>query len=317
MKIAVIGNYPPRKCGIATFTENFIQSILSVQDSFPEKDIQVEVFAMNDNEESYDYPSIVKMGIRQHETQDYDTAIEYINNSGFDYCHIQHEYGIFGGVSGIYVMQFLSRIQIPIAVTLHTVLKEPNFYQRQILYAMGKVANRIFVMSKLATRFLKTIYKIDEDKISIIEHGTPIFPESDKSIAQKKIGWDDRMNILTFGLLGRSKGVEVAIRALPNVIKKNPKVKYIILGKTHPHVVTHEGESYRRSLELLARDLKVEKHVEFLDQYASEEDLSNYLALDNTSSFGNSRSCVLACLKYSICTSTSTCSSSTLKLSGN
>jgi len=278
MKIAVIGNYPPRKCGIATFTENFIQSIFSVQDSFPEKNIQVEVFAMNDNDEGYPYPNIVKMGIRQHETQDYDTAIDYINNSGFDYCHIQHEYGIFGGVSGIYVMQFLSRIQIPIAVTLHTVLKEPNFYQRQILYAMGKVANRIFVMSKLATRFLKTIYKINEDKISIIEHGTPIFPESDKSIAQKKIGWDDRMNILTFGLLGRSKGVEVAIRALPNVIKKNPKVKYIILGKTHPHVVAHEGESYRNSLKLLARDLKVEKHVEFLDQYASEEDLSNYLA---------------------------------------
>jgi len=278
MKIAVIGNYPPRKCGIATFTENFIQSLLSVQKSNPEYHIEIEVFAMNDKDEGYPYPEIVKMGIKQHEMEDYDKAIYYINHSGFDYCHIQHEYGIFGGVSGIYVMQFLARIKVPIAVTLHTVLKEPNFYQRQILFAMGQVANKIFVMSQLATKFLKTIYKIEKQKICVIEHGTPIFNAANKSVEQEKLGWQGRVNILTFGLLGRSKGLEVALRSLPNIIKKNPNVKYTILGKTHPHVVAHEGESYRKSLELLCHDLKINNHVEFLDQYASEEDLSTYLS---------------------------------------
>jgi len=278
MKIAVIGNYPPRKCGIATFTENFIQSLFSVQKSHPQIDLQIEVFAMNDQDEGYPYPDIVKMGIRQHEMSDYEAAIDYINNHGFDYCHIQHEYGIFGGVSGIYVMQFLAKIHIPIAVTLHTVLKEPDFYQRQILYAMGIVANKIFVMSQLATHFLKDIYKISEDKIKVIEHGTPVFKEGKKEDAKRKLDWENRMSILTFGLLGRSKGIETAIRALPEVVKQNPNVVYTILGKTHPHVVEHEGESYRKSLQTLAKDLQIADHVEFLDQYATEEDLSSHLS---------------------------------------
>ncbi len=278
MKIAVIGNYPPRKCGIATFTQNFIDSLLQQPLSVTKTRAEVEVFAMNDREEGYPYPPIVKYGIRKDVMEDYNRVIEYINNSGFSYCHIQHEYGIFGGISGIYVMQFLARINIPIAITLHTVLDKPDFYQRKILTAIGLAASKVFVMGHTAIRFLQTIYGIDREKIEVIEHGTPVFENLQKPSAKEELGLKQQPTILTFGLVGRSKGIEIAIKALPDVVKKHPDIQYIVLGKTHPHVVAHEGESYRESLESLALELGVSENIIFLNQYATEDDLVKYLS---------------------------------------
>jgi glycosyltransferase involved in cell wall biosynthesis len=278
MKIAIIGNYPPRKCGIATFTENFVKSLQSVSKNSNNEAIAIEVFAMNDFDEGYTYPSIVKMGIRKDEMADYDQAIQYINKQQFDYCHIQHEYGIYGGVSGVYVMQFLARIKIPIAITLHTVLDQPDFYQRKILTAAGLSASKVYVMSKMAIRLLQTVYYIPRATIEVIEHGTPVFKSRNKAEARHQLILKNTKTILTFGLLGRSKGIEVALYALPAVVKKHPDIQYIILGKTHPHVVLHEGESYRNKLKSIAKELKIDNNVLFIDEYVDEERLIKYLS---------------------------------------
>lgn len=279
MKIAVIGNYPPRKCGIATFTENFIRSLQNVPENISGSNINVEVFAMNDIDEGYSYPEIVKMGIRKDLMEDYDKVINYINANDFDYCHIQHEYGIFGGVSGVFVMQFLARIKIPIAITLHTVLDKPDFYQRKILTAVGLAAGKVYVMSKMAIKLLQSIYYIPRNKIEVIEHGTPVFKKQDKETARMKMGLKNTKTILTFGLLGRSKGIEIALNALPEVVKNHPDIQYIILGKTHPHVVAYEGESYRNMLKSIVKEHQLEKNVHFVNKYVGEEELVNYLSV--------------------------------------
>lgn len=278
MKIAIIGNYPPRNCGIATFTENFAKSLQDASTNLIQKANQIEIFAMNDIDEGYKYPAIVKRGIRQNHMEDYDEVIDYINSNQFDYCHIQHEYGIFGGVSGVYVMQFLARIKIPIAITLHTVLDKPDFYQKKILIAIGLAASKVYVMSNKAIKLLISIYYIPKNKIEVIEHGTPVFTRQDKTIARSKLGLKNRRTILTFGLVGRSKGIEIALKALPAVVKNHPDIQYLILGKTHPHVIAHEGEIYRNMLKKMVKEDKLENHVVFIDQYVNEEELVSYLS---------------------------------------
>jgi len=277
MKIVVVGNYPPRKCGIATFTENLVNAILS-GDQEGGDEVQVEVIAMNDPDKHYDYPEIVKRIINQNDKKSYLMAANYINESGATVCLLQHEYGIFGGNSGILILDLLRALKIPLVSTFHTVLEHPSYHQREVLKAIAGYSSRIIVMCNKAVPMLKNIFDVDVKKINVIEHGIPVFEELLKPMPAKPEKWVNRKVIITFGLLNRNKGIETVIRALPMVVEKHPEVLYVVLGKTHPNVVKEHGEEYRENLVKITRQLNLENHVEFLNQYVSEKDLAGALS---------------------------------------
>ena len=276
MKLICLGNYPPRKCGIATFTENLVNAILDSSKSQLQK-INVEVIAMNDEGKVYNYPAIVTKSIDCNDKQQYITAANYINESGASALLLQHEYGIFGGNSGLLLLGLLRRLKIPVVTTFHTVLQKPSFHQKEVFIKIVQYSTSIIVMNPIAINFLTKVFKVPEKKIHIIEHGVPDF--SKLSFVEGVIPdkWKDRKLMLTFGLLGRSKGIETVIKAMPAVIKKHPEILYVILGKTHPHIVEHSGEEYREYLENLTQQLDLSNNVLFINKYVSEEALMQYL----------------------------------------
>jgi glycosyltransferase involved in cell wall biosynthesis len=276
MKIICLGNYPPRKCGIATFTENLVKSIFSAAEEHGVP-LELEVVAMNDAGQEYDYPDIVKLTIHDKIRAEYVKAADYINASNADICLFQHEYGIYGGNSGLLVLDLLRRVKVPIVSTFHTVLQKPTFHQREVLKKIAEYSAKVVIMNRLAITFLTEVFQVPQSKIVRIEHGVPDFGKIDKSKVVRPHSWKNRSVLLTFGLLGRSKGIETVIKALPAIVKNHPDVLYVVLGKTHPHVVKYAGEEYREYLEKLTAELDLENNVEFLNQYVSEEELSNYL----------------------------------------
>ncbi len=275
MKITYIATYPPRECGIGAFTNNLFNSMLT-QTIENEQKHEGFVVAINDNELSYKYPKEVKLTIRQDHQKDYLKAVKYINLSGADICVLQHEFGIFGGESGVYILPLLHGLEIPLIVTLHTILKTPSYNEKAVLKEICKMANKIVVMSHKAVEFLVTIYDVPKEKIALIEHGVPdIHFNSEKS--KKEFKLENKKVLLTFGFIGRNKGIETVIKALPDVVKKYPEVIYIVLGKTHPNVQRHSGEEYRVFLLRLVKKLQLENHVTFLNEFIDEDDLFKYL----------------------------------------
>ncbi len=276
MKIAFIGTYPPRECGIGTFTNNLLDSVLQTKKA-EESISEAFVVAVDDHNLTYDYPEEVKITIRQENQEDYLKAAKYINLSGADFCILQHEFGIFGGQNGVYILPLLHRLEIPMAVTLHTILKTPSYNEKAVIQEIGKMAQKIIVMSQKAIDFLVDIYEVPREKIELIEHGVPdIKYNPEKSKEEFKLG--SRKVVLTFGFIGRNKGIETVINALPDVIIRHPEVVYIILGKTHPNVLRHSGEEYRIFLMRLVKNLQLENHVLFLNQFVDVQDLFKYLA---------------------------------------
>ncbi len=276
MKVICIGNYPPRKCGIATFTENLVKSILTAAEIHAQN-LEFEVIAMNDQGQEYDYPPIVTKTIRDRVRADYEKMADYINASGAEICLLEHEYGIYGGDSGLLILELLRKLKIPIISTFHTVLQKPAFHQKEVLKKIGEYSSRIVVMSSLAIEFLTDVFGFPREKIVRIEHGVPDFIKINDAPVVKPESWKNRMVMLTFGLLGRNKGIETVIKALPGIVKNHPELLYVVLGKTHPHVVKHAGEEYRNYLINLTNELGMVNHVEFLDQYVLESELMEYL----------------------------------------
>ncbi|MEA3443629.1 MAG: glycosyltransferase, partial [Bacteroidota bacterium] len=276
MKIIFIGNYPPRKCGIATFTENMVNAIF-LAGCIRKRKIDIEVIAMNEEGKEYDYPSIVTKIIHDHNREEYQTISHYINNSGADICIVQHEYGIFGGTAGLFLLPLLKEIQIPIVTTFHTILQKPGFHQKEVLKKIAEYSEKVIVMSSLAIDFMRESFDIPLHKIVRIEHGVPDFKACKSKGIKKPETWKKKKVMMTFGLIGRSKGIDSVIRAMPEIVKQNPDIHYVILGKTHPHIIQHEGEEYREYLKKLSVDLKVENNIEFIDKYVDEDELCNYL----------------------------------------
>jgi glycosyltransferase involved in cell wall biosynthesis len=275
MKITYIATYPPRECGIGTFTNNLFKSMLGGKKN-QSAEHEGFVVVLNDNDLTYKYPAEVKLTIRQDHQEDYLKAVKYINLSGADICILQHEFGIYGGGSGVYILPLIHRLQIPLIVTLHTILKTPSYNEKAILKEICKMAQGIVVMSQKAIEFLTSIYDVPEEKIFLIEHGVPdIHFNSEKS--KKEFKLENKKVLLTFGFIGRSKGIETVIKALPEVVKRFPSLIYIVLGKTHPNVLRHSGEEYRISLLRLVKNLQLEKHVLFLNEFFDEQDLFKYL----------------------------------------
>ena len=276
MKIAFIGTYLPRQCGIATFTNNLVKAIVTNTDSqkIPE---HAMVIAVNEEGQEYDYPKEVKHIIRQDHRLDYVKAAEFINHSDAEVCILEHEFGIFGGDDGVFILSLLHHLKIPILVTFHTILKVPSYTQRSIVEEIGKKAARIIVMSKHAAKFLTDIYAIPKEKIRLIEHGVPEFNKMPNNEAKQKNGLTGHKVLLTFGLLSRNKGIETVINALPAVVKKYPDLLYIVLGATHPNVLKSTGEEYRKYLQHLVKKLRLGKNVYFNNEFATETKLFEYL----------------------------------------
>lgn len=278
MKIAYISTYPPRECGLATFNQNLMLAIGS--NSNPQTLLEDPlVIAIDDSDDLQqdDYPEEVKFIIRQKEQDDYLKAADFLNLSSADACILQHEFGIFGGEDGIYILPFLNRVDKPLISILHTVLESPTFLQKSIIREMAKKSEKLVVMSRKAVKFLVEIYEVPREKIQLIEHGVPNLEAPAINPVKKMAVFQDRKILLTFGLLSRNKGLETVIRALPDIVRKHPTVTYVILGNTHPGILKNEGEEYRKYLKRLARELKVEQHLEFINKFVSEEELINYL----------------------------------------
>jgi glycosyltransferase involved in cell wall biosynthesis len=275
MKFAYIGTFPPRQCGIGTFTKNLLSSMINCTDKEGKKNEGI-VVALNDLNQNYDYPEEVKFTIRQEHQRDYIQAAKFINYSGSDICILEHEYGIYGGESGVYILPLLHRLEIPLMVTLHTVLQNPSYIEKAILREIGKMADLIVVMSQKAIRFLIDVYQIPVEKIIQLEHGVPDL-QFNPELIKKEFNLEKKKVLLTFGLISRNKGIETVIRALPQVVEKHPDTIYLILGKTHPSVLRHAGEEYRSYLKMLIKTLKLENNVFFFNEFVNQKDLFRYL----------------------------------------
>lgn len=271
-KIALIGNYLPRQCGIATFTTDLLTALArEAQDS------ELWAVVMNDVPQGYDYPPEVRFEIDQRRLSDYRLAADFLNMSHVDVVCLQHEYGIFGGENGSYVLELLGHLRMPVVTTLHTVLREPTHGQFQVLRSICQHSDRVVVMSQRAVEMLEQIYGIDRDKVVVIGHGIPDVPFVDPNFYKDQFGVEGRKVILTFGLLSPGKGIEYMIDALPAIIDKHADAVYLVLGATHPHVKRQSGESYRMSLLRRARELGVASHLIFHNRFVELSELCEFL----------------------------------------
>ncbi|SDD66651.1 Glycosyltransferase involved in cell wall bisynthesis [Sphingomonas sp. YR710] len=272
-RIALIGNFPPRLCGIATFTRD-VQAALT--GAFP--DLAVDAYAMTDAGGNYAYPPEVCCEIHQDDITDYAEAARAINASGADAVLIQHEYGIFGGPAGMNLLRLLDRVDAPVVVTLHTVLEHPNTDQRTVIEAIVRRAAKLIVMAEKGRELLQRVHGVPADRIAVVPHGVPDRPLADSDLFKGRFGFEGRRIMLTMGLLSPNKGIEHVIRALPGLVSKHPDLTYVILGATHPHLLAREGEAYRESLSVLAAELGVADHVVFHNHFVEQERLLDYIA---------------------------------------
>lgn len=271
--VAFLSDYPPRRCGIATFTYDLCESLaIEAADEY-----DVFTVAVNDVPEGYAYPNRVRFEIRQNAQQDYRLAAEFLNINQVSAVCMQHEYGIYGGPSGSNVLALLRRLRRPLVTTLHTVLKDPLDEQKHILEEIGKLSDRIVVMSDKANDILHDVYSIPTRKIVKIHHGIPDVPFVDPNFHKDQFGVEGKKVLLTFGLLSPGKGLEYAIEALPAVVAKHPDVVYIILGATHPHIKKESGEEYRNGLTRRAHELGVGDNVMFVNRFVELNELCEFL----------------------------------------
>ncbi|AQT69600.1 Mannosylfructose-phosphate synthase [Anaerohalosphaera lusitana] len=271
-KVAFIASYLPKKCGIATFTSDLISNIsLAAGKSFDPLIVAMQA------EQDCRYKDPVKFEVRQKVKNDYICAADYINFSHVDLVSVQHEFGLFGGSAGSYLNLLLDRVSAPVITTMHTVLEEPDKNYFRSTVNVCNASHRIIVMNKRGIEMLHEIYGIPREKILLVPHGIPDLPFVDSSYYKHKFGMEGRKTILTFGLLSKNKGIELMLRALPEIVKNDPSVLYIILGTTHPSVLAHEGEEYRTSLQRLVNELGLQDHVLFHNQFVNDEDLHNFL----------------------------------------
>src|SRR5476651_1839735 len=273
-KIAFIGDYLPRKCGIATFTSD-------LRAALTEEHPKVESFVapVNDLPQGYEYPDEVRFEFDEGDLDAYRRTAAYLNFSNADVVCLQHEYGIYGGPAGSFILALMRDLRIPVVTTLHTVLDEPDTHQRRVLKELGALSSRLVVMNERGRKILHDVYTVPDDKIDVIAHGIPDLPFVDSNFYKDQFGVEGKHVLLTFGLLSPNKGIENVLRALPEIVKKFPNLIYIILGATHPNLVREHGEAYRLSLERLAQDLGIKRHVSFYNRFVELEELKAFLGV--------------------------------------
>lgn len=270
--VAVIGNYLPRLCGIATFTTDLVEAL-----SIEAPGINFEAVVMNDNPQGYKYPEKVRFEIQQNKFSDYSIASEYLNINQMDIVCVQHEYGIFGGSAGSYLLRLLGELRMPIVTTLHTVLKDPEPEYREVMLKLAGLSERLIIMSKKAVDILTDVYDIPKEKITFIHHGIPDVPFVDPNFYKDQFMVEGKKVLLTFGLLSPTKGIEYVLHALPTIIKKHPDIAYIILGATHPHILKAHGDEYRIRLQQLVHKFNLGNHVHFQNRFVGLKELCEFL----------------------------------------
>ena len=273
-RVAFIGNSLPRRCGIATFTTDLQQAIAARAPP-----VFTSIVAITDRDRTYNYPPSVGYEVRQEVLADYVAAAAYINAGSFDAVSLQHEFGIFGGEAGGYILALLERLTVPFTATLHTVLEEPSAAQQRVLERIMKLSARVIVMAEKGRAILLDGGGVSPPKVEVIPHGIPDFPFVGPDSAKANLGFSGETVILTFGLLSPNKGIEVMIDAMPAVLASRPNSTYVVLGATHPNLVRDHGETYRESLIARATSLGVEDHVVFRDQFVDRPTLLEYIAM--------------------------------------
>ena len=271
-RIAFIGNYLPRQCGIATFTTDLCTALATEYGAG-----RLFAIPVNDPESRYEYPEQVRLELEQEDLASYERAAEFLNFNGNDLVCVQHEYGIYGGVAGGHILTLLRKLKMPVVTTLHTVLRDPDPDQRFVLEELTRLSDRVVVMSEQAAQFLRDVYAVPNSKIDIIPHGVPDFQFMDPNYFKDKFGVEGKSVLLTFGLLSPNKGIENVIRALPAILAKHPNVVYIVSGATHPHIRRREGERYREELQALAEQLGVSSHLMLPNRFVSAEELVEHV----------------------------------------
>jgi glycosyltransferase involved in cell wall biosynthesis len=267
-RVAVIGNYLPRKCGIATFTTDLCDAIHAEYGA-----TELLALPVNDTPEGYLYPARIRFELSQDELASYRQAADFLNFSNIDLVCLQHEYGIFGGPAGSHILALLRRLHMPVVTTLHTVLREPDSDQRATMEEIAALSDRLIVMSRQSSEILQEVFHVSPGKIDLIPHGIPDLAFTDPAFYKDSFGTEGKEVLLTFGLLSPNKGIENVIRALPLILSRHSNVVYMVSGVTHPHVLRHEGEKYRQSLQKLAKDLGVQSNVIFRNRFVSTEEL--------------------------------------------
>ena len=270
--VAYMSSYPPRECGIATFTEDLVDAINRQMALSPPV-----IIALNDRGGYYDYPMEVKLQVDRDELDSFQSAAEVVNDAGIDAVNIQHEYGLFGGDWGENLISFMEDVKKPIVTTLHTILRDPPKKAEDVLREVVRLSHRVIVLARVGAKILEERYDVFPDKVRYIPHGCPNVPFVRSKTAKEGLGLEDRLVLSTFGLISRGKGIEYAIQSLPEIVKDHPQVLYLVIGETHPEVRKHEGESYRQSLLSLVDELGVQKNVRFVNKFLSKSELIRFL----------------------------------------
>src|ERR1700731_4560747 len=271
-RIAVIGNYLPRQCGIATFTTDLCEAISTECGS-----ARLMALPVNDTEEEYDYPARVRWSLTQDDVRSYQEAAEFLNFNNIDMVCLQHEYGIFGGAAGSHILRLLRGLKMPVVTTLHTVLREPDPDQLRVMEEIGELSDRLIVMSQLSSQFLQQIFKVPGSKIDLVPHGVPDLPFLDPNFYKDRFGVEGKAVLLTFGLLSPNKGIENVIQALPQILSRHKNVVYMVAGATHPHILRREGDKYRAGLLALAKEVGVESQVIFHNRFVNPEEMVEFI----------------------------------------
>ena len=267
-RIAVVGNYLPRRCGIATFTTDLCDALHAEYGT-----TELLALPVNDTEEGYAYPARVRFELSEDNLASYRQAADFLNFSNVDLVCLQHEYGIFGGPAGSHILELLRRLRMPFATTLHTVLREPNPDQRRVMEEITTLSDRLIVMSQQSAEILQEVFHVPPGKIDLIPHGIPDLPFTDPSFYKDGFGTEGKEVLLTFGLLSPNKGIENVIKALPQILARHSNVVYMVSGVTHPHILRREGDKYRQYLQNLAKELGVEANVIFRNRFVSPEEM--------------------------------------------
>ncbi|MFY9854072.1 MAG: glycosyltransferase family 4 protein [Terracidiphilus sp.] len=265
----MIGNHLPRQCGIATFTTDLCDAIAAEYGA-----AQLSVVAINDGQSSYLYPERVRFEICESDLASYRAAAEFLNAENVDLVCLQHEYGIFGGKSGNYIIELLKHLKMPVITTLHTVLREPNLDQRVVMHKIAARSERLIVMSQHSSRILREVFRVPAGKIDLIPHGIPDLPFEQPDLYKNRFSCQGKSVLLTFGLLSLNKGFESVIQAMPEILADHSNAVYMIAGATHPHVRAREGDRYRLELQALAKKLGVERQVLFVNRFVAPEEMA-------------------------------------------
>lgn len=275
LHLAFVSTYPPRACGIATFTQDLVRELEKVPGIAAPSVVAME-------REPLQYGLRVRSTIREQERADYVRAAERLNASSVDVVVIEHEYGIYGGADGEYILDFARALEKPLVTTLHTVLPEPSANQRRILRELGRLSSRVVTMARRSRDLLARVYGIGVDRIEVIPHGVPLLkPSASKQALKQHYGLAGRSVMSTFGLLSEGKGIEYGIEAVAQVVRRHPDLCYLVLGKTHPNIVAQEGERYREKLEGLVQQYGIAQNVRFVNRYLTKQEIVDYLALSD------------------------------------